>query len=62
VVLNILVGPDGRVIQVKVVRSLGLGLDEQAVTAVRKWRFRAAIRDGKPVPAPAMVEVNFRLL
>jgi len=47
-----------------VVRSLGLGLDERAVDAVRTWKFRPAYRDGKPVTvtATATIEVNFRLL
>lgn len=47
---------------VAVRQGLGLGLDEKAVEAVKRWRFRPAMRNGRPVPASAMVEVVFRLL
>jgi len=46
----------------KVMRSLGLGLDEKAIEAVEKWKFRPGYKDGKPVTVAATVEVNFRLL
>jgi len=45
-----------------VVRPLGMGLDEKAVEAVGKWRFKPGQKDGHPVPVMANVEVNFRLL
>jgi len=54
--------PDGTTSNISVVRPLGLGLDEKAIEAVRKWRFRPSLKDGKPVPVRANVEVNFRLL
>lgn len=47
---------------VAVSQGLGLGLDEKAVEAVQRWRFHPATRNGKPVPASALVEVAFRLL
>jgi len=62
VVLTIEVGEDGKARRFQVLRGLGLGLDEKAIEAVTQWRFRPALRSGKPVPAPATVEVNFRLL
>ena len=62
VVLSIVVTATGQVASVRVVRGLGLGLDDKAMEAVRQWRFRAATMDGKPVAAGALVEVNFRLL
>jgi periplasmic protein TonB len=46
----------------KVVRALGLGLDEKAIEAVQKWRFKPGVKDGRPVAVAATVEVNFRLL
>ncbi len=42
-------------------RSLGLGLDEKAIEAVRQWRFEPAKKDGTPVAVQINVEVNFRL-
>jgi TonB family protein len=47
---------------VRIVRGLGLGLDEKAIEAVRRWRFRPGYRDGRPVVAAATIEVNFHLL
>ena len=44
----------------RVVRALGLGLDEKAIEAVMKWRFQPGLKDGKPVTVAAQVEVNFR--
>ncbi len=62
VVLAIVVDETGKVTNIRVVRPLGMGLDEKAIEAVSKWRFRPGYKDGKPVPVMANVEVNFRLL
>jgi periplasmic protein TonB len=62
VVLQIVVDERGLPRDLKVIRALGLGLDERAMEAVQKWRFRPATKDGKAVPVYAQVEVNFRLL
>lgn len=62
VVLSIVVDERGMPTQFKVVRPLGLGLDEKAIEAVQKWRFRPAQKDGRAVAVLATVEVNFRLL
>ncbi|HYV61022.1 MAG TPA: energy transducer TonB [Bryobacteraceae bacterium] len=48
--------------EIKVIRSLGLGLDQKAIEAVQKWRFKPGRKDGKAVPVSANIEVNFRLL
>ena len=56
------VDTSGRLRNIRVTRALGLGLDEKAIEAVRQWRFRPGTRDGKPVVAPAAIEVNFHLL
>ncbi len=47
---------------VRILRALGLGLDEKAIEAVKKWKFRPGVKDGKPVTVAATIEVNFRLL
>ena len=62
VVLQLVVDEHGLPQQMKVTRSLGLGLDEKAIQAVAKWRFKPGMKDGKPVPVIATIEVNFRLL
>jgi TonB family protein len=60
VVLQIVVGAEGDVTDAKVTTSLGHGLDEKALEAVRKWKFQAARRDGQPVAASMSVEFSFR--
>ena len=62
VVLYVEVDPTGKAVNPRVVRSLGLGLDEKAIEAVRKWKFRPGYKDGKAVTVAATIEVNFRLL
>jgi TonB family protein len=60
-VLNLIVGPDGKPRDVRVARSLGLGLDEKAIEAVNQWKFEPAQKDGRPVAVQINVEVTFRL-
>jgi protein TonB len=62
VVVSVVVDELGRPRNVKILRSLGLGLDQKAVEAVSQWRFKPGLKDGKPVPVFATIEVNFRLL
>ena len=54
--------PSGRATNIRVVQSLGLGLDEKAEEAVKQWKFRPGYKDGKPVTVAATIQVNFRLL
>lgn len=61
VVLWIVVDAAGSVTDCRVVKPLGLGLDEKAVETVRTWKFKPALRNGTPVPVRVMVEVSFRL-
>lgn len=62
VVLYVEVGPDGEPRNTRVLRSLGLGLDEKALRAVRQWRFAPGMKEGQPVAVAATIEMNFRLL
>jgi periplasmic protein TonB len=62
VILSIEVDTNGMPSNIRVVHSIGLGLDERAIQAVAKWRFRPAVAGDRPVVAPAMVEVSFHLL
>lgn len=61
VMLVLVVGKDGRPYDIHVRQSLGMGLDEKAMEAVKNWRFRPALLDGQPVNAQIAVEVNFHL-
>jgi TonB family protein len=62
VLLSVVIDANGNTRDIHVVRPLGLGLDEKAIEAVSKWRFRPAMKGGRPVAVQAQVEVNFRLL
>jgi TonB family protein len=62
VLLYIEVSPDGRATNIRVARSLGLGLDEKAIEAVKQWKFKPGAKNGTPVTVAATIEVNFRLL
>lgn len=61
VVLWVIVGPDGKVHDIRIQRSLGMGLDEKAMEAVKTWKFEPARKDGHAVAVQVNVEVNFRL-
>jgi periplasmic protein TonB len=62
VLVSAVIGADGRVIEAKVIKSLGLGLDENAVAAVKTWRFKPALGpDGKPTTVRQTIEVVFHL-
>jgi TonB family protein len=61
VVLWIVVDASGGVTDCRVVKPLGLGLDEKAVETVKTWKFKPALKNSTPVPVRVMVEVSFRL-
>jgi protein TonB len=54
---------DGTVGEAHIVRSLdsAFGLDEEAIKAVKQWRFRPGTRFGKPVPVQVVIEVSFTM-
>lgn len=62
VVLEVIVTPEGNVGDVKVVRLLEPGLDQKAVDAVRRWKFRPGTREGQPVAVQINVEISFNLM
>jgi periplasmic protein TonB len=63
VLVQAVVMPDGTTQNVRVIRSLdaAFGLDQEAVRAVRQWRFRPGMRQGQAVPVEITVAVNFNL-
>jgi protein TonB len=62
VVLRIVIDAQGQAQNITVSHSLGLGLDDRAIEAVKKWKFKPGRVNGKPAAVEAYVEVNFRLL
>jgi TonB family protein len=61
VLISVLVTEEGEPTDIRVERSLGMGLDEKAVESVSRYKFLPAMKDGAPVAARIMVEVSFRL-
>jgi protein TonB len=60
-VLGLIVGADGKPRDIRVIRKLGMGLDERAIVAVSQWTFAPATKDGTPVPVQISVQVSFKL-
>jgi TonB family protein len=60
VLVHLLVDQNGDPTDAQVMRGLGMGLDEQALEAVRHYKFRPAKKDGKPVVVEMNVEVQFQ--
>ena len=61
VTLRIVVDEKGAPGDIRVIKKCGLGLDEKAIQAVSKWRFKPGMKDGKAVAVIVTVEVSFRL-
>ena len=59
--LKIIIGVDGAVTDVKAQPGFDEGLTENAVNTVKTWKFKPAMKDGKPVPCKVSVEVSFKL-
>ena len=60
-IVEAIVNKQGEVEQVKVLKGLPMGLSEQAVEAVKKWRFRPGTLNGEPVDVIFSLTVNFTL-
>jgi TonB family protein len=61
VLVSVIVDAQGMPHDPRVVRALGMGLDEKAIEAVLKYRFKPAMKNGVPVPVKINIEINFRL-
>jgi TonB family protein len=61
VVLSVIIGADGAVTDVNVVQPSDKGLTENAVETVKTWKFKPAMKAGKPVPCKVSIEVSFRM-
>ena len=60
-ILWLIVDETGHPRNIRVIRSLGHGLDAKAIEAVQQWRFQPAMKDGRPVNVQISVEVGFHL-
>jgi protein TonB len=60
-VVSVIVDAQGNPQRVRVVRPLGMGLDEKAVDAVKQYKFKPAYYQGHPVAVEVNIEVNFRI-
>jgi periplasmic protein TonB len=61
VLVYLQVDSTGHPTHVRVLRGIGLGLDEKAMEAVRQYKFKPAMENGKPVTVEMNVEVNFQI-
>jgi protein TonB len=60
--ISLIVDTQGNPQNIRIARALGMGLDEKAIEAIRQYKFRPAMKDGKtPVPVMITIEVDFRL-
>jgi protein TonB len=62
VLMNLWVDARGNVVRARVLRGLGLGLDEKAIEAVKQFRFKPAMENGKPVAVEVNIEVDFQIM
>lgn len=61
VIVQAIIDKEGNVTNVKVLKGLSMGLDDEAVKAIKKWQFKPATLNGKPVDVYYNLTVNFRL-
>jgi TonB family protein len=60
-VLKLVVNEEGLPTNIRIIKPLGMGLDQKAISAVEKWKFKPAEQNGQPVPVEIAVEVDFHL-
>jgi TonB family protein len=61
VLVGLVVDEKGKPLYIRVIRGVGMGLDENAVEAVKQYKFKPAMENGKPVRVSINIEVNFNL-
>ena len=61
VTLECVVQADGAIGEVRVAKALHPGLDQEAIKAVKQWRFKPGLKDGKPVAVRVTLEMSFTL-
>lgn len=61
VLLSAVVDESGKAQDIRVEHSVDPGLDQEAIKALRRWRFQPGVQEGHPVRFPVHVEITFRL-
>jgi TonB family protein len=61
VLVSVQVDTAGQAADTRIIRGLGLGLDQKAIEAISQWKFQPGTKNGVPVSVNVQVEVNFRL-
>ena len=61
ILVTLQVDAQGRPTHVRILRGIGLGLDQKAIEAVSQYKFKPALENGRPVPVEMNVEVNFQI-
>ena len=61
VTLEILIGTDGKVTDVRVLRTASPLLNQPAIDAARRWEFTPTVVNGEPKPIVLMLELDFNL-
>jgi protein TonB len=59
VLVNLIVEPNGNPSHIRVIRGLGMGLDEKAIQAVQQYKFKPGMKNGKPVRVEITISLNF---
>jgi len=59
--IKLIVDSQGSPQDVRLVRHLGMGLDEKAIEAVKQYRFKPAMYQGHPVAVQIVIDVDFHL-
>ncbi|HWZ44375.1 MAG TPA: TonB family protein [Candidatus Saccharimonadales bacterium] len=59
VVVEITIDTAGTVVEIKLLKALGYGIEEKVIAAVQRWHFRPATRDGTPIPSKQDVHFHF---
>jgi TonB family protein len=59
--MNVVIDSSGQVSNIKIVKPLGMGLDEEAVRTIQTWRFTPGQRRGQPVAVAMYIEMDFHL-
>ena len=60
VLLGTEIDESGQPLDIEVIRSLGHGLDEEAIEALEKWQFEPGRKDGEPIKVKAQIQISFR--